>query len=297
MRQIVEAPEFTDENYLSTELRVPSTLLQTNYCSPLATNAIGGNIWDNFSSQSYKELPSAGTVKVRHPFTGKESDYTLAGGGRGFTRPPSLVSAWSTAPFLQNNTIGHFNPSPSVDARMRVFQDAIEQMLWPEKRDKDSIFTNDSGPGVGVIDRTTVDSSIWIPVGFVPDELRPLLGIGQRLFPFLFHNGAIEIGPIPANFPVGLISNTDLDVAALSAPERRAQIKAFVKLLNQAKHDVLHGRDLFTDPKLIDLMLSLSKCPDYVVNKGHYFGTNLFTEEPGLSDPDKRALIGFIKTF
>ena len=42
---------------------------------------------------------------------------------------------------------------------------------------------------------------------------------------------------------------------------------------------------------------SLSKCPDYVVNRGHYFGTSYFKEEPGLSDDDKRALIEYIKTF
>jgi hypothetical protein len=180
---------------------------------------------------------------------------------------------------------------------MRVFQDSIEQLLWPERRDRDRIFDNVSGPGVGVIDRTTNDSAIWIPEGFIPDELRPLLGIGSRLFPFLFHNGALEFGPIPEGFPVGLLSNTDLDVTAMNAPERRAQIKNFIRLLNRANNDVLHSRDLFSDPELVNTMLALSKCPDFVVNKGHYFGTSLFTEEPGLSDDDKRALIGFIKTF
>ena len=94
--------------------------MQTNICSPIATNAIEDNIWDNFSSKSYKELPSVGTMKVRNPLTGAESDFVLPGGGRGFTRPASLVSAWSTAPFLQNNTVGPFDPSPSVEARMRV---------------------------------------------------------------------------------------------------------------------------------------------------------------------------------
>ena len=42
MREIVLADDFLDDNYLSTELRVPVTLLQTNACSPLATNAIAG---------------------------------------------------------------------------------------------------------------------------------------------------------------------------------------------------------------------------------------------------------------
>ncbi len=67
---MVQKPDFLDNNYLSTEMRVPVTLLQTNACSPLATNAIADNIWDNFSSHTYKELPSVGTVTWYHPVTG-----------------------------------------------------------------------------------------------------------------------------------------------------------------------------------------------------------------------------------
>jgi hypothetical protein len=49
---------------------------------------------------------------------------------------------------------------------------------------------------------------------------------------------------------------------------------------------------------LVPQLLKLSKCPDFVVNRGHYFGTSFFKEEPpGLSDDDKRALIEFLKTF
>jgi hypothetical protein len=44
-------------------------------------------------------------------------------------------------------------------------------------------------------------------------------------------------------------------------------------------------------------MMQLSKCPDYVVNRGHYFGTGYPGSGPGLSDDDKRALIEFLKTF
>ena len=44
-------------------------------------------------------------------------------------------------------------------------------------------------------------------------------------------------------------------------------------------------------------LLELNKCPDFVVNRGHYFGTSALEREPGLSDDDKRALIEFIKTF
>src|SRR5262249_14129890 len=160
---------------------------------PLATNAIAGNIWDNFSSQSYKELPSVGEITVYNPMTGAPRQFKLPGGGRGYTRPPSLISAWSTAPFLLNNSVGKFNPSPSVEARMDSFQESIEEMLWPEKRQKDA-FLGDKVPGT--IDRTTQKSFIRVASGYVPDQLKGLTSLASRLFPKLFGDGGIEIGPI-----------------------------------------------------------------------------------------------------
>jgi hypothetical protein len=43
-------------------------------------------------------------------------------------------------------------------------------------------------------------------------------------------------------------------------------------------------------------LYKLGNCPDYEVNRGHYFGTDMFAEEPPLSDTDKKALIEFLKT-
>jgi hypothetical protein len=170
MKKIVLADDFLENNFLSTDARVPVTLLETNACSPLATNAIENNIWDNFSSRSYKDLPSVGTITVHHPLTGKTRQYQMPAGGRGYTRPASLVSLWSTAPYLLNNSVGKFNPSPSVDARMQSFQNSIEQMLWPEKRDRDSVLSD-----TGVIDRTTTRSYLRIPKGFLPDFLQDVM--------------------------------------------------------------------------------------------------------------------------
>jgi hypothetical protein len=67
MTAIVQAPDFLVGNYLSSDARIPVTLLRTNACSPLATNALRDNIWDNFSSESYKTLPSVGTVTFYDP--------------------------------------------------------------------------------------------------------------------------------------------------------------------------------------------------------------------------------------
>ncbi len=40
----------------------------------------------------------------------------------------------------------------------------------------------------------------------------------------------------------------------------------------------------------MDDLLAVNKCPDFIVNRGHYFGTDYFKEEPGLSDEDKKRL-------
>jgi hypothetical protein len=302
MRAIVLDDRFLEGNYLSSELRVPITLLGINACSPLATNAIRGNIWDNFSSESYKTLPSAGTLAIRHPTEGFAMDYPLAAGGRGYIRPASLVSLWSTAPFLQNNTVGHFESEPTVEGRMRAFDDAIEQMLLLKNRDRDRLFTDpryDNDPTAGWIDRITTPSYLDVPENYIPDYLRGLVRLSHRLFPFVGGKGAsVSLGPFPEGMPIGLVTNVDLLGAELSADEQRAHRRRLLTLFVRAKAALASNPDLATALKLLtNDLLEVSKCKDLVVNKGHYFGTDLFKEEPGLSADDKRALIAFLKTF
>lgn len=315
MEAMVRAPDFLDGNFLSAEFRVPVTLLQTNACSPLATNAIRGNIWDNFSSETYKDLPSVGTITYYDPFNGKPHTFKMPGGGRGYTRPPSLISLWSTAPFLLNNSVGRlnpnapnddWNPSPSVDNRMAAFQDAITKMLWPERRDKDPVIGNVVGAQVAgsLIDRTTARSYIRIAAGYVPDNLKGLTGVGQRFLPSVFEAGGIQIGPIPPGTPVDLIANLDLldDDADLAGRINHDQ--RLLALLLRLKHDLEalgpnpsddDARKVFAN--LAEPLMQVSKCPDFIVNRGHYFGTSYATGEAPLSDKEKLALIEYLKTF
>jgi len=300
MRAIVLAPDFLDNNFLSAEFRVPVTLLQTNACSPLATNAIRDNIWDNFSSDTYKDLPSVGTITVYNPMTGEPQQFKMPGGGRGFTRPASLISLWSTAPFLLNNSVGKFNASPSVQARMDAFEDAINKMLWPDRRDKDPVL-GDKVPGL--IDRTTTRSFLIIAPGYVPDLLKDLTNWGQKAYPRVFGDGGIELGPIPQGTPVGLLANLNLLADDSDLAGRIDHDRKLLDLLVKIKRDLEALGDNPTDDdarrvfaNLVGPLMEVSKCPDYVVNRGHYFGTDFFKEEPGLSDGDKRALIEFLKT-
>jgi len=300
MRAIVLKPDFLDGNYLSSELRVPVTLLQTNACSPLATNALGGNIWDNFSSQSYKDLPSVGTITWYHPYTGEPKTYVMPAGGRGFTRPPSLVSLWSTAPFLLNNSVGRFEENPSVEARLRSFEDSIHKMLWPEARDQDE----ELGSRIpGMIQRTTQRSNIKIAIGYLPEVLQPI----AKRFPNLLDEKKenLVIGPIPKGTPVGLLTNINPLSESKDPAERLAHDQKLFDLVIRLATDL---NKLGKDPSdaevkkvfsnAVDQMLELSKCPDLIVNRGHYFGTDrLGYGEPGLKDADKQALIAFLKRF
>lgn len=294
MRAEVQKPDFLDGNYLSTERRIPVSELQTNACSPLATNAIGGNIWDNFSSQTYKELPAVGTITIYNPVDGTPMQYNMPGGGRGYTRPASLVSLWSSAPYLLNNSVGEFEESPSVNSRMRAFQTGIEQMLWPEKRRKDpKLGDNVPGPGARIpgpsyIQRTTTASYVKVATGYMPDSL-------QKLFS-LFNNSTVVIGPIPSGTPVGLLSNLDVTPTPGDPAARIAHDKKLLDLLTRMVSDLKKAKGKSEDEAreifrpLVPDLLALSKCPDLVINKGHYFGTKL-------SDNDKRSLIAFLKTF
>jgi hypothetical protein len=316
MRDIVLKDDFLKDNFLSTDARIPISLLGTNACSPLATNALANNIWDNFSSQSYKDLPSVGSITVKDPYTGKADQYQMPAGGRGYTRVPSLISVWSTAPLLLNNTLGHFEPSPSVDARMRSFNDGIEQLLWPEKRAKDNdqksllpggVFLLSEG-APSLVDRTTQRSYLRVSSGYLPAPLSSGAELEHMLFPWLFsydqNFSGIQIGPIPAGTPVDLLSNLDLMSDSTDRLERIKHNFEVVRLLYKLKRDLEKLPPNPTDTQVRQIfanvepgLMKFNKCPDFVVNKGHYFGTNLLPDEPGLSDSDKKALIEFVKTF
>jgi hypothetical protein len=248
------------------------------------------------------------------PFTGEPMPYQMPAGGRGYSRVPSLISMWSTAPFLLNNSLGPFDGNPSVASRMKVFEASIEQMLWPARRPRDQIL-GDKLPGT--IDRTAERSFVTIPPDYLPAALQPLLGFAHRWFPELVGSGDdVVLGPIPSGVPVGLLSNLMLRPEESLGPRAAQAINAgdfLLKLRADLKSAPAGATDEQLRQRFANLkkpMMALSKCPDFVANRGHYFGTSEFNEqdrlsadektfgiEPVLSDSDKRALIAFLRTF
>jgi hypothetical protein len=281
MTALVRRADFLDDNFLSNDRRYPITRIGTNACSPLASNALRGHIWDNFSSETYKALPAVGKITVSNPIDGTSWQFDMPGGGRGYVRVPSLVSIWASAPYLQNNSVGQFTGDPSVAGRVAAFQDGIEKLLWPEKR-----------LGLGSIYRTTERSWLLLSNYYLPPALRDVLkakgllssdGQGRRL------------GPIPKGTPVNLLAN----VALLSeSTDIVDQDGHFIKLavaivkwqnkLNGLPQDATEEQIGDAFKEIVPDLLSLSNCPDFVTDRGHLFGTTL----PG---NDKRALIAFLK--
>ena len=106
------------------------------------------------------------------------------------------------------------------------------------------------------------------------------------------------LGPSRPGMPVELLANLQmavdgggiLDEAKLD----RDLLSAILKLTSalkaaRGKSDEEARRIVFS-ADVVEPLMKVSKCPDYVVNRGHYFGTML-------SDAEKSALIAYLKTF
>jgi len=183
---------FLEDNFLSTDIRVPVTLVGTNSGRAMATNGMRGQVWDNFSSEDYKNLPAVGPVRFYNPYSGVQPDslgfndvYYPPGGGVGYYRPASLVSLWATAPYLHNNALGLYNQKPSVEGRLAAFDDGIRKLLWNSRRVPDA----NHAPGdlrwgqpeltsgdPGFIYRTPQVTWINIPGPFIRELIEGLTG-------------------------------------------------------------------------------------------------------------------------
>lgn len=285
-RNEVKKPDFFTDNFLSDERRHPVTQIGTNSTRAAATNATRNHIWDNFSSETYKNLPKIPPFEVDNPVTGGKSTITIPlpgePNGPGYYRPPSLISLWSSAPYLHNNTVGidPMTATPgdvSVAARMKAFQDGIEKMLWIQPRGQ-------------LVWRTTKKSYINVPLPYLPDFLQDLV----KEHPDVVDEAtqSIRLGPIPEGTPINLIANTNLDPGIVNGVKNAVLLKAILKTLARIKHENLNDEQVteLMKSELVPKFLAVNKCPDFIEDKGHEFGKTL-----PLSD--KRALIELLKTF
>ena len=173
--------EFLNDNYLSTDLRIPVTLTETNSARAVATNALKGHVWSEFASATYQSLPDVGKVTYTDPITGEHSTYQPPGNGPGYYRVPSLVSVWTSAPLLHNNSLGYYIADDlklrvSVKGRLDMFDDAIKKLLWKARRGltpsgwgglRGATNATWHGTDPGWIFRTDTETSLRIPAGHI----------------------------------------------------------------------------------------------------------------------------------
>jgi hypothetical protein len=134
-------------------------------------------------------------------------------------------------------------------------------------------------------------ATITATTGFLPPSLHRVVGMGARFFPRFFDEDGVRLGPIPAGTPIGLLANLLLLPESDDEDAREAhqdRVRNFILRFLRRPLDLTGSTP--ESMETIDELLALSKCPDLIVNRGHYFGSQL-------PDGDKRALIGFLKTF
>lgn len=242
---LVKSPDFLAGNFLSDDARYPlissdpRMAIGTNANRALGTNPMAGHVWNDFSSGSFKELPSPGNLVLPNPFAdGKTITFPIKQGG--YYRTPSLINVWATAPFLHNNMLGLFNNNPSVEGRLAAYNDAAEKLLWPAKR-----------IGKGTMKVTGTESTLK----FREIELH-----------------------IPAGTPVDLLANINL-YAALKPGQILTLLHQLaehpdllVRLVHAMKNEGPYDQDL---QAFVPLLLAQNGSPDFFQDHGHTFGAEL----------------------
>jgi cytochrome c5 len=245
--KLVKTSDFLDKNFLSDDDRYPLVssdprmAIGTNSNRALGTNPDTGHLWQNFSSVTFKQLPSPGPLVLENPFdAAKKITHQIPQGGGGYYRTPSLINMWATAPYFHNNMLGKFTGDPSVKGRMDAFQDAIEKLLWPEKR-----------TGLATMKVTGTDSVLNV--------------------------GAIEIR-IPAGTPIDLLANINV-YAAVQPGQLLEMLKQLnqhpelmVRLVQALKNHGQYDKQL---DAFLPLLLAESQSPDFIQDHGHTFGADL----------------------
>ncbi len=396
--KVVEEESFWKNNYLSSDYRVPITLVRTNAGRAMATNGMTGRMWQDFASESYRKLPSVGAIDFYNPYPwpdqvagrkrifgdkfpypfkpGANGDEAFlpaqkapagvdaGGGGPGYYRVPTLISIWSTAPLLHNNSLGTFNNDPSTEGRLAAFDDAIRKLLWPERRFLSSSYNGATPERLrkdhGLIWRTPQETWVNLPARYVAPLLTRApslmavakvfkdwfgwldkfprwlpsallfvlafavlmwlafkkwlrwLGYGFILLGLLigliryFETGGfgdVRIGPIPKGVPVNLLANVNPEA------DRGKLIKTVGFLVTKLAE--IESRHLKNEPakgqsagtgeteadrimreEIAPALMEVSKCPDFVMDKGHYY--EWFKD---MTNEDKEALIELLKTF
>jgi hypothetical protein len=287
-------------DFLSHERHVPASRVGTYLGRAMHSNHMASRVWDEYAARDLHEQPVDPTLKE-----------IMKGGGRGYYRPPSLLSVWAQAPFMHNNAIGpelcgqpskkelDFYSSPyvdgnerrlaaappcvpydaSVEGRYKLFKASMDELLNPSKRI----------PKVNLVDEDVIV------------DIAPKVSILGR-------EGGLSL-KLPKGYPVGLLNNLrykDLiqDVVLSRRDPQKLEAK-YADLLTVGRFNELKGglqrlharleaqKDHFTldisQEQRDFIQAYYSNVLGRIENSGHRFGEDL-------SEREKQALIAFLAT-
>ncbi len=287
-------------DWLGNELPSLASEIGTYTARAMHSNHIQSRVWEQYASLTLHErLPDPNLPEI------------MKGGGRGYYRNISLLSAWAHAPFMHNNAIGpeicgkpkdaavDFYSSPYVDAkgvpladpppcwpfdtsaegRYKLYKASMEDLLYPDRRlpkmptlDRDILI--DVAPKIKIGDLET-GLILRVPKGYAAIALNSL-----RVKDLMQDLVLAERAPEKFNEKYARLLTDG------QRKELRTALTSWYKLLLGDP-----------GPKILDLVGDqnafvqryYSNALEPIENAGHRFGEDL-------SDRDKQALIAFIAT-
>jgi hypothetical protein len=267
----------------------------------LHSNHMKTRVWEQYGSLTLQSQPAD-----------PNRPEVMKGGGRGYYRNISLLSAWAHAPFMHNNGIGPeicgkpkvevikdppdcWPYDPSVEGRYRLYKASMDQLLNPSKR----------APKV-----LTLDEDMVIDIAPKAELLGHALGLTLRL---------------PKGLPIVTVNSLrykDLFQDLLLVARQREEFeKKYRAVLNDSQRDELrrgllaiHGR-LIGQKGITVIQIALGKddavaeaAQASVLNVGDRFMQKFYSNVlswdenaghafgAGLSEREKQALIAFVAT-
>lgn len=224
----LDSGEIIRADWLGNDKSTSVDVIGTYKCRALHTNHKQGQVWQDFSSESYKKLPSVTNNIFGKPVTG----------GPGYYRNISLLNVWAHAPFMHNNAIG-----PEIcghaDSGRQVVKTSVEgrQMDATKKYICDQYYDPSVMGRLKLFDLSmdellTHENSRRKKVTRVDVSIRYSLGIKDMYIEF------------PAGIPLNLIANFDLKAFILDFTNASYNLDAF----GQATYDKYWQSKFPNDP-------------------------------------------------
>jgi hypothetical protein len=303
-------------DWLGNDEVLPASEIGTYPARALHANHMRSRVWEQYASLTAHER---GADPLRPEL--------MKGGGRGYYRNISLLSAWAHAPFMHNNAIGpeicgkpsagspdfYSSPyvdaegrpradppdcwpfDPSVDGRFALYVASMEQLLNPDRRipkvnllDRDIVI--DIAPEVELLGRD-LGLTLTIPAGF------PAVAVNSLRFKDLIQD-LVLVGRNPETFEA---KYADLLTVPQRDELRDGLLAIRSELLDTAGLsgiELVLGREEAVVGRVQDRTRQVgndfvqryySNVLDHRENDGHRFGV-------ALNGKDKAALIAFLAT-